>query len=154
MISDESIVDYLCRNICGKKILYVTDLTWLHTPKYIITHSWQAALHEVSHWIVCDTSCRTVYNLGLPEVDTEIPFYMYDRMYSEECMAIIVNKLLLDKYFKTNADEDLMYKSEMCAKTINKDYIQLYNNALALFEYHTNSIIINNGLIFKLKIKT
>ena len=156
-MNKEKIVDYLCRNICGKKILYVPDLTWVHTPKYIITHDWQAALHEISHWIVCDPSQRMVYNLGLPEVDTEIPPHLYYRMYSEECRAMIVNKLLIDKYIKQDDDKgdwgsyELIENSKLCANKINKDYIELYNNSLELCKHYTKSIIINDGLIFKLK---
>ena len=157
-MNKERIVDYLCRNICGKKILYVPDLTWVHTPKYIITHDWQSALHEIAHWIVCDPSQRIVYNLGLPEVDTEIPPHLYYRMYSEECRAMIVNKLLIDKYIKQDDDKgdwgsyELIEMSKLCANKINKDYIELYNNSLELCNHYTKSIIIIGDLICKIKI--
>ena len=93
--------------ICNKNVVYDKRYTVSQTKKTICGRtSYIDAIHEVAHWIACDPKFRGETNLGLPFNDVEDDDPIHYRMYSEECVAAMITKMLFDKYFLTEENKD------------------------------------------------
>ena len=154
------IVNFLAKHICNKNIIFREEITWYHDVDYIIVGDhWRCALHEIAHWMASDPSCRHLPNLGLPEVGKDVSdIDLYNRLFEEETIAIILNKWLYFKYF-LNCEDSHLFKEDYntyhkiakeCSDTINANFSLLKIRALELMSKYTSNIKIDNNIIFKL----
>ena len=143
------ITDYLALSICNKKIRYNEGKNLNQDVNYIYAFHYIEAIHEIAHWIAAEPSSRNFYNLGLPECDVEIEHPIFHRMYSEEQTALVLSKLLFDKFIPIfNVSEKeiefIEYLNSSCetlsVKISQLDSVYARKRATELFEEYTNHI--------------
>ena len=139
--------------ICNKNVVYDERYTVSQTKKTICGRtSYVDVVHEVAHWIACDPKYRYETNLGLPFNDVKDDDPIHYRMYSEECIAAIITKMLFDKYFLTDDNKDsreYKYMIYMDGYGNNISNIisdltseEIRNKSIKLFEEFTKDIIL------------
>ena len=143
------ITDYLALSICNKKIRYNEGKNLNQDVNYIYAFTYVEAIHEIAHWIAAEPNSRNFYNLGLPECVVEIDHPIFNRMMYEEQTALVLSKLLFDKFipiFNVSKTEIkfIEYLNSSCESFRilfpTLDCVYARKRATELFEEYTNHI--------------
>ncbi len=107
-MESKEITDILAKKICNKKVIITNSRTsfFQDISKIVVPNSWVEALHEIAHWLACDPKYRNERNLALIEPDDNTPVEIATRIYSEECVALSLTKLLYYKFYNVTENED------------------------------------------------
>lgn len=127
--------------ICNKDVVYDCG-NFYQSETTIYSNHWIETIHEVAHWFACEPIYRNHYNLSLPCIEDDSNI----RMLSEEAHALIITKMLFEKYAHLPTSDEVLYieylvnQSYEILSKVNFDYDILYHNSNKLFEQYTNEI--------------
>jgi hypothetical protein len=98
------VVKDLAWHICGKGVVLESssDVKMHQTERNIVGGNWVEVLHEIAHWLVADPKYKQYHNLGLVEIspdDDMIEYPQYQRIFEEECVALVLTRLLANRLF-------------------------------------------------------
>jgi len=148
----KSLVQQLANTICNKRIIYEPNISPYQTANEIRVSNFTEDIHEIAHWIAADPTSRTLFNLGLPTEEDEKMFRssvikdkLSERMYKEECVALILTKLIFDKMVINRGKKLAKYEdyvtymhgqSKAIASKFNFCYENIKELASSLFSHY------------------
>lgn len=144
------ITEYLSNRICDKGICQKDKL---QSETHVMYKSnYTEAVHEICHWIASEPQSRHLYNLGLPEDDVDKSHPLYERLYREEAVALVLTKMMMDKYFKNSNGEYLkcLNNNRNAIDNLENKYVNyLYDQGVELGKEFKIDVIGRSEKLFK-----